>query len=382
MMATLLGVSGAYAVEEGKLDEGLINPGYVEKPEWFKNSFLDLGEDVDEAATDGKRLVLYFFQDGCPYCERLLKVNWRQRDIVDLTRDKFDVVAINMWGDRVVITPDGMEMTEKEFALANRVQYTPTLFFLDEQARLAMRVNGYYPPRKFKSALHYVSEKQETRQRFVDYLAALGNAKGSGQLNIKADYLQPPYRLAERGSDKPLLVSFEQPDCPVCDEVHADAFQRDETRQLLDKFDVAVVDIWSSEMLQTPDGKRMSARDWAELIKVQYTPGLVFFDAHGEEVFRTEAYLRPFHVQSALDYVASGSYRDQSEFQRYLQARADAIEAGGGTSNCGNRRATQIAAIGWRGWVDRPVSAVALKAGMPVVPASSDRPVDSGVPGG
>ena len=31
------------------------------------------------------------------------------------------------------------------------------------------------------------------------------------------------------------------------------------------------------------------------------------------------------HLQSALDYVASGAYLQEPNFQRYVQARADAM---------------------------------------------------------
>ena len=46
------------------------------------------------------------------------------------------------------------------------------------------------------------------------------------------------------------------------------------------------------------------------------------------EAFRVEAYLRPFHLASSLDYVASGAYRNEPSFQRYVQARAERIRAG------------------------------------------------------
>lgn len=61
-----------------------------------------------------------------------------------------------------------------------------------------------------------------------------------------------------------------------------------------------------------------------------YTPTIVFFDTRGAEVFRVEAYLKPFHFTSSFDYVASGAYRTQPNFQRFLQARAEKIRAQGG----------------------------------------------------
>ena len=38
--------SSAYAAK-AELDVGMVNPGYEDKPKWFKNSFLDLKEDVE-----------------------------------------------------------------------------------------------------------------------------------------------------------------------------------------------------------------------------------------------------------------------------------------------------------------------------------------------
>ena len=112
-------------------------------PAWFKESFLDFEEDIAEAAAQGKRLVLYFYQDGCPYCSALIQHNFGQRDIVQTTQAYFDLVAINMWGDREVVQVGGQSFTEKTLAQALKVQFTPTLFFFNEAGRVVLRVNGY-----------------------------------------------------------------------------------------------------------------------------------------------------------------------------------------------------------------------------------------------
>jgi hypothetical protein len=46
-------------------------------------------------------------------------------------------------------------------------------------------------------------------------------------------------------------------------------------------------------------------------------------------VFRTEAYLKPFHLSSALDYVASRGYAREPSFQRFVQARAESRRSRG-----------------------------------------------------
>lgn len=313
------------------LDQGLINPGYEEKPSWFKHSFLDIREDVADAAQQGRRVVLYFYQDGCPYCRKLLRENFAIRDIVERTRSGFDVVAINMWGDREVVGFDGEDTTEKAFATSLRVMFTPTMLFLGEHGEVVLRVNGYYPPHKFAAALEYASGGHESGLSFRQFYAARAPREGAGRLHEDPAFLARPLRLqaTDRVTRRPLLVLFEQPYCPPCDELHLDIMQRAQTRKLLEGFDVALLDMWSSEEVITPDGRHLQAREWAKTLDVKYVPSLVFFDDQGKEVFRTEAYLRAFHIQSALDYVASDDYRTQPEFQRYIAARADTLEAQG-----------------------------------------------------
>jgi thioredoxin-related protein len=317
------GAEAVFAAEgDDKLDAGMVNPGYVEKPAWFKDSFLDIREDVNEATKAGKRIMLYFYQDGCPYCEKLIKENMSQQKIVDTMKKNFDVIAINMWGDREVLGLDGKETTEKQFAKVNRVMFTPTLLFLDEQGNHALRLNGYLPPHKFLGALNYVQEKQEKVSSFRDYLAKSGVVAGKGKLHDDPAYLKPPYDFSKSKSGKPLLVLFEQKNCPPCDELHDDILKQEGSPELLEKFDVAVLDTWSKTPVVTPAGEQTTVEEWGRKLKLTYVPSMVFF-INGEDVFRTEGWLRTFHVQSAMEYVETGAYMEEKEFQRYVDNRAD-----------------------------------------------------------
>jgi len=312
------------------LEPGMVNPGYHEPPVWFKTSFLDLRDDVAEAKAAGKRLVLFFYQDGCPYCQKLLETNFALRDIEAMTRTRFDVLALNIWGDREVVDLQGQSMTEKQFASQLKVMFTPTLVFLDETGAVVLRLNGYYPPHRFKAALEYAGSPTESgRQSFRDYLQQQVPVAAHGKLHQDKSYLSAPYQMDKRVGNRPLAVFFEQADCTACDELHLDILHRPESRAELAKFDVALFDMWSKTALTTPDGQHLTATQWARALNVQYAPTLVMFDASGKEVFRTEAYLKSFHIQTAMDYVASGAYKEQPNFQRYIQSRADALEAQG-----------------------------------------------------
>jgi thioredoxin-related protein len=136
-------------------------PSTYELPPWFKQSFLLIEEDVREAAADNKRVILFFGQDGCPYCKKLIEVNFNDNDIVAYTRKHFETVALNILGAREVLWMDGKARSEKELAAHLRVRATPTLIFLDEQGRMMQRLTGYDPPAEFLAALRGAARSED-----------------------------------------------------------------------------------------------------------------------------------------------------------------------------------------------------------------------------
>jgi thioredoxin-related protein len=282
-----------------------------EVPSWFTESLLHLPDDVAEAAREGKRVMLYFGQDGCPYCKRLIEVNWREPRIADKMRRRFVSLAINIWGDREVTWTDGRAMTEKQLAAMLKVQFTPTLVFLDEKGAVARRINGYYPPREFEAA--------------IDDLPAKG-APGGARLQSEKFFMKSPLDLRRKPGGRPLAVLFETSPCEGCDELHRVAFKREAVLAQIARFDVAQLDLGGQTMLVNPAGKRISETAWARRLGVARAPTMVLFDNSGREVLRTEAYLRPFHIAGSLEYVSSGAYRSEPSFQRFLQAKAEAMK--------------------------------------------------------
>ena len=305
------------------------SPHAIDIPKWFTESFLDFREDVRDAAKENRRLMVYFGQDGCPYCKALMKVNFGEKDIVDKTRRHFVAIAINLWGDREVTWIDGRRMTEKELARLLQVQYTPTLLFLDEKGQVALRLNGYVPPEKFRVALDYASQKMEGKISYAEYLARRSGAPATDGLASQPFFQKGADLGRMLKAGKPLAVVFEQKGCRECGELHREGFTRPEVRRLIDKFTVVQLDLAGARALVAPDGSPTNERAWAGELRITYAPSLVFFDTAGKEVFRSEGYMRPFHLASVLEYVAGGEYRREPSFQRYVQRRADAMRAAG-----------------------------------------------------
>jgi thioredoxin-related protein len=269
--------------------------------------------------------MLYFGQDGCPYCKRLMEVNFRQEAIAAKAQKHLVALALNIWGDREVTWTDGQATTEKQLAARLKVQFTPTLIFLDERGAVALRVNGYYPPHHFDAALDHVTGKIS----FDEFLKRQRSAGASASLNPQPFLLLPPYDLRRKRGAKPLAVLLETPHCAQCDELHAVVYQRQEVLEQLARFDVYRFSLSGTDPLIAPDGRKTSAASWAQALKVGYVPTILLFDAGGREVFRAEAYLRPFHVAGALEYVSSGAYRSEPSFQRFLQLKAERLRESG-----------------------------------------------------
>jgi thioredoxin-related protein len=258
-----------------------------------------------------------------------MEVNFSQRAIVDKTRAHFRAIAINMWGDLAVTTIDGQRTTEKQFARLLKVQFTPTLLFLDEQGRVDTRLNGYWPPHRFEAALDYVATRQSGRVTLAEYVERHAREAARDGLNDEPFLMKPPFDLRRRAGGKPLAVLFETRSCRACDEMHAEGMQRREMRALIPRFDIARFALGDTTALTTPAGRKVDAASWARELKVGYTPTVVFFDDGNREVFRFEGYLRPFHLTGAFEYVAQRAYRTQPEFQRFLQAKAERMREQG-----------------------------------------------------
>ncbi len=303
----------------------------TEYPNWFHDGFLDIKEDLALANSKGKRLLILFTQDGCPYCNALVERNLAQKDIEELVRSKFEVVEVNLVGDREVSNIDGKRYTEKSFAEALKVQFTPTMLFFNDKGETILRLNGYLPPEQFKIALNYLVEKSN-QLTFRDFLELNAPPAQAGKLNKESFFLLPPYSLQRQTAHKakPMAVFFEQKDCPNCDVLHKQVLVDPETRKLIGKYDAVQLDMWDkSTTLTTPEGKATTARDWAKQLDIKYAPTIVLFNEEGKEIIRTEAFFKIFHTQSFFDYVQSGAYTQQPNFQRYISHRSEQLRAQG-----------------------------------------------------
>ena len=323
----------SYAAEPIKKPGAFKGMKLAEMPVWFKTTFLDIKEDIAEATASGKRVMIYFHQNGCPYCAKLVNDNFTDKRIVDYLAKHFDAIDINMWGDREVTGLDGKNYNEKSYSASLKVWFTPTILFFDEKGNVALRINGYYPPDKFLLALHYVAEKKNTQMSFAEYYKQFSNSKKPGKLIAENIFVKPGYDLQRLKQDKkPLALLFEQANCKDCEQLHNVTLKDEDTLAVLKQFNIVQLDRWADTPVIDLDGKQTTAKKLADKLEIAFAPSAVLYDK-GVEIIRIEAFLKSFHVQSVFDYVLTGSYKTETSFQRYIEHRASRIRKQGKTVN-------------------------------------------------
>ena len=296
-------------------------------PDWFKLSFLDLREDVREVQEAGKQgLIVYFGQKYCAYCKQFLEKDLEAEDIQAYIREHFDVIGLDIHGDRTVTDLHGNELAESALAVRDKTNFTPSMIFYNAEGREVLRLRGYYPPYRFRAALEYVADAHYKDESFRQYLARadVPLVFEPGDLSDEPVFLPGPY-MQDRSvipGERPLVVFFEQGNCHACDVLHTGPMQDPAIRTRFEQLENIQLSFWSDTPVITPSGERLTAREWGEKLGLFYTPTLIFFDNNGNEIMRVDSVVQFYRLRNVLDYILSGGYREYPTFQRWRTSRS------------------------------------------------------------
>ncbi|MDH5518863.1 MAG: thioredoxin fold domain-containing protein [Gammaproteobacteria bacterium] len=292
-------------------------------PGWFKDSFLEIKEDSAEARQENKQLILFMHMEGCPYCSRMLDENFREGKTKRFIEDNFQVVAINILGDREIIWDDNNRYIEKELARELKVHYTPTVVFMDGEGKRVLQLNGYRRPATLMHALNYVKDKQYNKLELAEYISKQNKPVYSLRNH-------PMFTKTDDFSDfnKPLAIIFEDKNCADCNEFHQKVLAHKEVLSELSKFTVVRLDTDSDKSIIDNNGNKTTAAAWAKKLKLDYRPGVVLFDK-GSEVTRVDGRLYHFHFKEILRYVSKAKYFEYASYNQYLYARQKELRAAG-----------------------------------------------------
>lgn len=152
---------------------------------WMHSSAGDVGLDLEQAAREGKSLMILWEQQGCIYCDRLRAKNFKNPAIRDILDENFLVMPLDMAGKRKVRARDGTVMTEAQLARRLKVTGTPTTVVFNsggvlkgkELREVAFRMPGYLKSFHYFTVLAYfvsgdhevMSLRAFTKQRAAEF---------------------------------------------------------------------------------------------------------------------------------------------------------------------------------------------------------------------
>jgi thioredoxin-related protein len=307
-----LDVAAATQTPAGRMSGGQVHA----MPDWFKQSFLNFKDEINELRQSGRHLLVFLDLNECPYCARLLDENFHHGENKPYLQKNFDVIALNIRGDSELTWIDGATYTEQELAAKLKFFGTPGLIFIDVDGKIVLQLNGYRSPQSLRHALEFVNTRAYRTQSLTAYVE---NKKPSAVYTFRD---HPRFENATNlaNSSKPLAILFEDKYCTDCGALHDKVLNRPDVLAELQAFRVVRLDAYADTPMVDPSGARTTPRAWAASLGLLTRPGVVLFD-NGKEVGRIESRWFHFHFKEMLRYVGGRHYQRYDRFSAYLNDR-------------------------------------------------------------
>jgi thioredoxin-related protein len=301
----------------------------VKYPPWFKESFLDLRDDLDDAAKAGKRgIIVFLSQKNCNHCQAFIDTTLSDPVILERVQKNYDVIALDIFNDVELTDIDGSVSSIKVFADNQRARVTPALLFYGVEGFRLLKIVGFYPPEKFNQVLDYIDGGYNQHETLSQYLQKSRVAIGDRQQDINYDFTlfaRPPYMLDRTRfkGQRPLLVLFETPACDPCLRFHKKVLNDKEVRRLMSEFDTVQLNSMDyTTKVMIPSGKYMTPRQWSEELQLDYDISVLFFDEDGKEVHRLDAETGRDRMSGSMQYVLEKSYLRHEQFLQWRKEQA------------------------------------------------------------
>lgn len=142
--------------------------------DFFDFSEESFKEDALVAKEDDKKAIMIFFSMAeCPFCHKMEKKVFSQKDIEEYYKENFAIFEVDIDGAGIEIEDfQGNETNQKEFAFKNRVKATPVIAFFDLEGNKIFTRTGYTNKKDFKILGEYIASGAYKTENFVRYKRA------------------------------------------------------------------------------------------------------------------------------------------------------------------------------------------------------------------
>lgn len=119
---------------------------------------LDINKVLADAKVNQKQVMFFFHIPRCPYCDRMLKKNFKNEEILSII-DKYFVLVDIYTADKIKVKFKEFEGTPKEFAKHIGASAYPATLFMDESGEVKHKAIGYRNIEEYICELKYAGTK-------------------------------------------------------------------------------------------------------------------------------------------------------------------------------------------------------------------------------
>ncbi len=125
-----------------------------------------------EAKKQSKHTLLFFHMTRCPYCKKMEKFTFRNKDIKKQLEKSFIFVDVNIDDDDNIKYKNFFD-TKKQFAKHLAIRFYPTVIFINDDNTIVYMLKGYRTKNKFNIVLNYIKSLSYLDMSLESYIDEL-----------------------------------------------------------------------------------------------------------------------------------------------------------------------------------------------------------------
>ncbi len=114
--------------------------------------------------------MIVFSLPNCLYCQHFSQETLRDTEISHNLQNNFAAIHIDLSKDAKMVSPDGREMTIKQFGKLERAFSIPAVYFYGAKGKRLSRTMGFQSIERFVHVLDFVIEQHYLASTLSSYL--------------------------------------------------------------------------------------------------------------------------------------------------------------------------------------------------------------------
>ncbi|MFN4262602.1 MAG: thioredoxin family protein [Thioalkalivibrionaceae bacterium] len=337
-------------------------------PEWFTDTLYDLADESALAAEQGKRLALFFSAEECLHCIAMARSTFEDSRVIEHMTEQYDVIALDVFSDVPLIDPQGQSTTPRDFAIALRAQFTPTMVLLDTEGQPVARRVGFQDADQLLAWIDAVAARDPSPDSAQATTAQDAKTQTEQSPEPSIRWSPPrgfdsPSTLIDKSDENdlslnlPTLLFFEASAGRPADrhqesEAYRALLSQPEIEEKLAGWtriaipDASLAHLDSVSSPSSDDDATTQAdsiadwvrigTSWAQTLELEQRPALVWISEDGQEVLRIDSpwlidyngrplsSIGPEQIDSLIsrhEYVESGAFKTHPQYQRWRAER-------------------------------------------------------------